>query len=108
MPQPSFFPGNTLLLEKASVRTSAAQAKEIQSQVGSDLTTMKTFPFQSWRALIATRYASDPLVMELLQKFEDLHNKVLDVSEDSGKQFSEMADAVKELADSQEWTELFK
>lgn len=69
---------------------------------------MKTFPFQSWRGLIATRYASDPVVMELLNKFEDLHNKVLDVQEASGKQFGEMVDAAKELSESQEWTELFK
>ena len=70
MTQPSFFPGNLLLLEKARVTTSTEDAKLIQSQIGSDLTTMKSFPLRIWSPAIVPRYAADPLVMELLFKFE--------------------------------------
>lgn len=68
--QTSFFPGNNLLLEKTTIHTNREDASAIQLQVGSDLTTMKTFSLDAWRPIIASRYAADPLVMELLFKFE--------------------------------------
>lgn len=74
MSQSSFFPGNNLLLEKTTIHATLDDAKEIQTQVGSDLTTMKTFSFDTWRPIVASRYASDPLVMELLNRFERLNN----------------------------------
>lgn len=73
MPHPSFFPGNNILLKKTTIRTTLDNASSIQLQVGSDLTTMRTFSFDIWRPIIASHYASDPLVLELLNKFELLH-----------------------------------
>lgn len=70
MPHPSFFPGNNILLEKTTIHTNREDATAIQLQVGSDLTTMRIFSFDTWRPIIVSRYASDPLVMELLNKFE--------------------------------------
>lgn len=68
--QTSFFPGNNLLLEKTTIHTTLDDASAIQLQVGSDLTKMRAFGFDTWRPIIASRYASDPLVMELLNCFE--------------------------------------
>ena len=76
MPHPSFFPGNNILLEKTTIHTTLNDASSIQFQVGSDLTTMKTFGLDTWRPIIASRYASDPLVMELLNRFELQNSQV--------------------------------
>lgn len=75
MSQPSFFPGNSLLLENATILITASEAKAVELQVRSDLTTMKTFKFDAWRPIIASRYAADPLVMELLNHFEQLRDR---------------------------------
>jgi len=77
IPQTSFFPGNNLLLEKATIHTTSDDAAAVQLQVGSDLTTMKTFSFDTWRPIIASRYAADPLVMELLAKLENAQTVIL-------------------------------
>lgn len=72
-PRTFFFPGNNLLLEKTVISTTCDDAKDVQLQVGSDLTTMRTFGFDVWRSIIASRYAADPLVTELLKNYERLY-----------------------------------
>lgn len=92
MSHPSFFPGNNLLLEKTVIHTTPDDASAIQLQVRSDLTTMKAFSFDTWRPIIASRYASDPLIMELLSLFEKL-------SFENPRRISELEREIEELRD---------
>lgn len=106
MSQSSFFPGNNLLLENASILTTTSGAKAVELQVRSDLTTMKTFKFDAWRPIIASRYAADPLVMELLFKFEASQEaiRILKAAQDN-----HLDDYDNSLADEpQTWQSIFQ
>lgn len=102
MTQPSFFPGNNLLLEKTLITTDRSDASAIQLQVGSDLTTMKTFKFKIWRPVIASRYAADPLVMELLHQFEIKHNQ-----EEERDELHDTLDIFNGADEPQTWQSIF-
>ncbi len=65
-----------MLLEKASVQTFRENAQEVQLQVNSDLTLMRTLPFHIWRTNVAARYAADPIVMELLNLLDSMQSGV--------------------------------
>lgn len=102
--QTSFFPGNNLLLEKTTIHTTFDDATAIQLQVGSDLTTMKSFSFDTWRPIIASRYAADPLVMELLNRFEQLNDLYRKQTQKSAADFV----SVKDPGKSQTWQSIFQ
>ncbi len=105
MKQPSFFPGNSLLHVGTQILTTLTEAKAIQAQVESDLTTMKSFPFSIWRPVIASRYSADPLVMELLTRFEKLHDKALDDKENQDASKHDINDDRDN--ETQEWSDIF-
>lgn len=100
--QTSFFPGNNLLLKKTTIHSTVSEAKEVELQVRSDLTTIKTFKFNIWRPIIASRYAADPLVMELLTQFEQFHMR-----EAERQELHDTLDELKEPYEPQTWQSIF-
>lgn len=74
MTTPTFFPGHISLLDKAEISASPENANAIAATVHADVAIIKTQPFPMWRSLIASRYASDPIVTLLLARIEENHN----------------------------------
>lgn len=71
----AYFPGNQLILELGSVRITAANKHRVDSAYASDLSTMEHGSHEVM-ATIESRYASDPLVMRLLQLYLDTEERV--------------------------------